>query len=732
MDIQKLSSGTFLLSSPYGQRYLTFFSPSIFRLSETLNNESDIVERPSPYTGYIDVKDNIFILAKSELSIDDAFGLRVLYRGEQVLNLGLLSASQSDNGTLLAALEGHKAELKGECIGGFVIENDRPVYGLGERTGPLDKRGYDYINWNTDDPSAHVDTYKSLYQSVPFFILHGERCDVGVFLDNASKTYFDINKTDPKAVRVEYEGGAFDLYVFLGTMPKVIEGYTRLTGRSPLPPYWSLGAQQSRWSYFDKAEVDAVIRGYRDADIPLSCVYLDIDYMDAYKDFTVNEIKFPDVVSWLSSLKGQDIHVVPIIDAGVKAEPGYFLFDEGMGQGYFSTLHGEVYHNEVWPGDSVFPAFLDPKVREWWSKHIEVFLNLGFSGIWNDMNEPASFKGPLPLDVEMGNGRLHKDVHNLYGHSMAKAGAMGFERVGKRLFQLTRAGFAGTNHYSFSWAGDNQSIYEHMRLSLPQMMNMSLSGQNYIGVDIGGFGGDATPELLCKWAVASLFNPLYRNHSSLGTKMQEPYRLEGPYLDAYRKAVKLRYELIPALYDLLFEGEMNGSLAVRPLVYNYPKDVNVFNENTEVMLGDSLLLAPSLFPGQTHRSAYFPEPFIDVFTGMRYDKGNHLVDCGLGDIPLFVKEKGLVVLSKPKLNKAVPSDTLRLLWGGKKASAHHYEDEGDGLGYRRGEYNHYLITVEHGRVRISYKHHGFPTRYRKVILERPGKKPLECSFDPKG
>lgn len=733
MNVLALNPISFRLEEGGKTLYLCFLSDHSFRLSENEGLDSVAIDALPSYEGKVayanEGEEHLFRFGEYALRLSPGFGLRVSKQEQAYLDLSLHSSTQGEEGDVLLSLEGHRACLRGDCRGGFRILNDRPVYGLGEKTGPLDKRGYDYINWNTDDPSAHVDTFKSLYQSIPFFILHGLMGDVGVFLDNTYKTYFDFNKREEGVVNVQYEDGLLDLYFFFGTMKEVVSSFSGITGRGPLPPYWSLGAQQCRWSYPSAHEIEAVIQGYRRVDIPLSTVYLDIDYMQSYKDFTVDPYKFPDVSAWLHGLLNQGIRVVPIIDAGVKAEEGYFLYDEGMYNGYFSTQYGSVYHNEVWPGDSVFPAFKDERVQSWWASHIKEFLGLGFSGIWNDMNEPASFKGPLPMDVDMGNGHLHREVHNVYGHLMAKAGAKGFELANKRLFQLTRAGYAGIARYSASWAGDNQSIYDHIRLSLPQLMNMSLSGQSYVGVDIGGFGGDATPELLVRWAVAALFNPLYRNHSALGTASQEPYLLKGKYLEAYREAVLTRYELLPTLYDLLHLAETKGEAVLRPLVYNYPLDESTWNENTEVMLGDALLLSPALFPGQEMRSVYFPEDCLDFFSGETFSKGHHLVDCRIGKIPLFLVKSKIAILAAKGNKQALIGDTLRILCGDDNASTFHYVDEGDGLDYCDGIYNEYHVEVVEGKPRIIMLHQGMEHPYQTVVIQRPGQGEETYSFE---
>ena len=689
----------------------SFLSPTCFRLYDESAPKSFCVDLPDsfePLPG-----DALKDATHGSLQVQfENEGLLIRYHGKKVLHASPFSEEANSFDSSVAQKEGHAHDGSDFGAGGMSIRSTRPVYGLGERSGPLEKRGYDYIDWNTDDPSAHVDTFKSLYQSIPFFILFDGDDSVGVFLDNTAKVHFDFNKASPEEVRISYAQGKADYYFFFGSLKDIIAEFTALTGRNPLCPYWALGAQQSRWSYPSAQAADEVIRKYHENDLPLSVVYLDIDYMDAYKDFTVDERKFPGIRNWLRQKKEQGIVVVPIIDAGVKAEPGYFLYDEGIENGYFSTLNGEVYHNEVWPGDSVFPAFLDENVRKWWGKHVASFLGLGFGGIWNDMNEPASFKGPLPLEVEMG-GLTHDMAHNVYGHNMVKAGALGFEMAGKRLYQLTRAGYAGTCRYSGTWAGDNQSIWDHLRLSLPQLMNMSLSGQAYIGVDIGGFGGDTTPELAAKWAIASLLNPLYRNHSALGTKDQEPYILNGEYLETYHKALKLRYQLRPAIYTELYLAETKGTPVLRPLIYNYPTQERLINENTEIMMGEHLLLIPSLFPGEIRRNGYFPEGFRQIESNQLFKEGDAILDVSLPNIPLFYSNNGIVPFEDNE-------STLRLLCGdGPAPKGLLYEDEGDGLGYRQGKYNLYEFKLEQGRLRISYLHHGLESRYQNFVVVYP-------------
>lgn len=702
MKISLLPNGEFRLDSKDKSLLLSFPLPTVIHVREVESKPSRLIGKLVLLTDDIDyrVEGNqaIFETSYLRLTVDENLLLHAYFQAEAVLDEKAYAPKQDEKG--------------------FALKANRPIYGLGDKTGPLDKRGYSYINWNSDIPEAHVDTSPSLYKSINFFIAFDPTASMGVFLDNSFETRFDFNKAEPEEIRVSYQNGAKDVYYFFGSLSEVIAAYTALLGRNTLPPRFALGTQQSRWSYNDKKEVEEVIAGYRQLGIPLSTIYLDIAYMDHYKDFTVDECKFPDVQNWLNDLKKQGIHIIPIIDAGVKAEEGYRVYDEGVKEGHFCTLNGEVYHNEVWPGDSVFPSFPEVSTRIWWSLLVRDFLRLGFDGIWNDMNEPASFRGPLPNDVDMG-GIPHLEAHNLYAHYMNQATHMAFLGLKKRPYIVTRAACAGTQRFASTWTGDNQSIWDHLRLMIPQLCNLAMSGFVSAGVDIGGFGGDATPELLARWAEAAVFNPIFRNHSSLDTKRQEPYFLDGKEFLAYRNAVLTRYQLIPSLYTALFEAESAGKIALRPLIYNFPKDERAKNENTELMLGDAWLLAPALFPGQETRAAYFPAPFYRFCDGKRFEKGDQLIPCPLGEIPLFLREKSVVVLPPKKEKLYDFPSLLRLCWTEDgPAKTFYYEDSGEGLDYQKGEYNLFEIRVskEEG-LAIVPLHEGMPTHIKEIQLE---------------
>lgn len=607
----------------------------------------------------------------------------------------------------------------GNLSGELRIKNDSPVYGLGDKFAPLDRRGYSFVSWNSDEPHHHNEMMPSLYKSINFLSLFRKENSIGILYENSSKLHFDINKTNKDEVKMGHELGKLDVYFFFGHLHEVVSEYSLLVGPNPLPPRWALGHQQSRWSYFSIKEVNEVIEGYKKEGIPLSAINLDIDYMHEYEDFTINEETFPNIKQWIASLKKDDIHIVAIIDAGIAAKENYEVYLEGLEKGYFSTLNGEIYHNEVWPGDSVFPAFLKEEVREWWSQKVASFLDYGFDGIWNDMNEPAHFLPDFPLDVDMG-GLTHDLAHNIYAHYENEATYEGFLSKGKRPYIITRAAYAGTSKFAIMWGGDNQSTWSHLYGMLSQVASMALSGVSNFGVDIGGFGGDSTPELVARWAMAALINPLYRNHSALGTLHQEGFRLPLKERNAYKKAVDTRYELLPTLYDLLHLHEVNGVAIVRPLIYNYEDDSNLVNENSEIMLGDSLLLAPIYEAGKSKRLVYFPETFYHYPSGKRFDQGYSILDLPLEEIPLFIKQNSLVILNPKDVKDSHIPDSLRLLYNGDKVSAYHYEDEGDGLGYKKGKYNLYKFEIINDELKIETIHSGISSKYKHFILEKIG------------
>lgn len=608
------------------------------------------------------------------------------------------------------------------------------IYGLGDKTGFLNKKGYDYMMWNSDNPDPQVEnpTFKAMYKSIPFFIVLRPEGIYGIFLDNHFKTYFDMGYSSREYYSFGAADGELDYYFIYGqTMSEVIREYTSLTGRSPLPQLWTLGYHQSRWSYSSEQEVRELAEAFRAHDIPCDAIHLDIDYMEDFKVFTTSSQRFAHLKELSQTLQEQGIKLVAIIDPGTKAEEGYFLYDEGVEKGYFATTpEGEIYHNAVWPGDSVFPDYTSEVVRHWWGDQSSHLLKQGIRGIWTDMNEPASFQGPLPDDVVFPGDetpRLHKEVHNVYGHLMAKATYEGLKRQDQRRpFVITRACYSGSQKYSTVWTGDNQSIWSHLKMSIPQLLNLGLSGIPFVGTDIGGFGSNTTPELLSRWIEASCFAPLFRNHCAKYSRRQEPWQFDQQTLDINRKYIRLHYKFLPYLYDLCYQESLTGLPILRPLVLHYEKDPLTWECNDEYLVGDSLLVAPITDQGARARVVYLPEgTWVDYWTGERISGGKNILrDAPLDVCPIYVKA-GRLLPTWPPVNSVPETGVSQLILeyypaaGSNEDSPHylHYQDNGTDFAYEQGEYNLYdLFVNEKNALICKMTHHGYAREYQQIQL----------------
>ncbi len=630
--------------------------------------------------------------------------------------------------------EGHSAEGGGEKHAFEVLkklDTFTHFYGLGDKTGFLDKRGYDYEMWNTDNPEPHVDSFKALYKSIPFFMALTRKNVYGLFLDNTFKSYFNMGQESVDYYWFGADDGDLNYYYIGGdSLAEVLKGYTYLTGRCPLPQKWTLGYQQSRWGYVTLEDVAEVAASLRENDIPCDSIHFDIDYMQDYKVFTWNKKRYHNnPKAFLEKLSREGFKPVVINDPGVKVEKGYEIYEEGVEGEYFAkTPEGEVYVNTVWPGEAVFPDFGNPAVRKWWGAHQKFLLEQGVRGIWNDMNEPASFRGPLPGNViftDEDREATHREMHNVYGHLMAKAAYEGLKELdGRRPFVITRACYAGSQKYATAWTGDNTSLWAHLQMAIPQLCNLGMSGMPFVGTDVGGFGADTTPELLARWVQVGCFSPLFRNHSAAGTRRQEPWQFGREVMAIYRKYVKLRYRLIPYIYDLFYEEEQTGAPIMRPLVFHYEKEEWARTCNDEFMLGSRILAAPVVNQGIEKRMVYLPE-------GVWYDYWTHEMitgpvwfvrDAPLDCCPIYVKAGTVLPVMEPQSYVGEkPWDTLLLKVYPGEGSYDHILDNGEDFGYREGRYHHYRFTVnESGEVSCQILHAGYEKPYEKILLQRLG------------
>ncbi len=667
----------------------------------------------------------------------------------QPLRVGFRDASgrtfaADDEELGMGAVETPGADVFSQPLGSPVrlykkrAEGER-YFGCGERTSGLEKTGSRQVFYNVDPPSGHTAAFNNLYTSIPFTLSMTNGVAHGLLFDNTHRVEFDLALEDEGRAYYGAEGGNVVYYVFCGPTPRdVVDRYTELTGRTPMPPLWALGNQQCRYSYMDEEEVREVARGFRERDIPCDVIYLDIHYMDGYRVFTWDRERFPDPEKLISDLREEGFRVVTIVDPGVKADESYPVYVEGRERDlYCKTQSGAEYHNVVWPGTCAFPDFTNPETRAWWGENHKVLSDAGVAGIWCDMNEPALFvpkQSTMPDDVVHpgeGEPKWHAQIHNTYGSLMARSAREGLLalRPGERPFVITRAGYAGLQRHALQWTGDNSSWWEHLWMSMPQLQNLGLSGIAWAGVDIGGFFGDTNGELLARWTEFGIFQPFCRNHSAIGTRRQEPWAFGEPYESVCRQMIKLRQRLLPYLYTLFEECHRTGAPILRPLLFEYPEDETTYTADDEFLLGDALLVAPVTRPGIEHRHVYLPRgTWFHYWSGERFDGPAHiLAHAPLGEPALYVRANTPIPFGPDASHtgERPPNPlTLRIHPAEGSGGAALYEDGGDGFGYEGGEYARRVVSCEtsHDRVtvRLGEREGSFAPERRQVILELRG------------
>lgn len=565
-------------------------------------------------------------------------------------------------------------------------KNER-VYGLGEQVRGINKRGWQYVSYNYDNPNHEEDTH-SLYGAHNFLIFSGEEI-FGVFFDYPGKLTFDIGYTDNSVITVTPETENLDVYIITGKDEKdIVKQFRKIIGKSYIPPEWAFGFGQSRWGYKTEEDIREVARRYKEKNIPLSMIYLDIDYMKDYEDFTVDEEKFADIKKLSDDLKKDGIHLVPIIDAGVKIEKGYELYEEGVKNNYFcKDTNGNDFVGAVWPGRVHFPDFMQKETRDWFGKKYGRFIEMGIEGFWNDMNEPAIFYTEDRLQEtldkiqelsksNMGiveyfdftgtvaglNGNtgdytkfthkmgdktvLHKDIHNLYGMNMTRSASEAIKEMypDKKVLFFSRSSYIGAHRYGGIWQGDNKSWWSHILLNFQQLPSLNMCGFLFIGSDIGGFGCDTTEDLLMRWMQMSVFTPLMRNHSADGTRLQELYQFRN--CDDLKKIVEIRYALIPYLTKVYMNAAENDEMMFRPLAFDYADDEMACRVEDQLMFGNEMMLAPIYTQNAEGRYVYLPEDMylvrmrgVDDYDVERMSAGHSYVSAKLNEMIFFVKNK---------------------------------------------------------------------------------------------
>ncbi len=609
---------------------------------------------------------------------------------------------------------------KGQIRWDVALGEGERVFGGGLRTGRLNKRGRTLTFWNTDPLPHHDDNTDPMYQCIPFLIGLRDGRAHGIFYDTNWRAVADIGNSDPDRLRFAAEGPDLVAYVCGGpALSEVLVQYTTLTGRMPPQPRWSMGYQQSRWGYMTADEVREVAREFRERQIPCDAIYLDIDYMDGYRDFTWDPQRFPDPAGLLRELREQGFHVVTIIDPGVKVDPDYSVYREGLEHGYFvRDSAGGVFEGWVWPGKSVWADFARDDMRMWWGEQHHGLLDAGVAGIWNDMNEPTQstmsapptvtlpFGATLPLDAQHGppEGPLsHAALHNAYGTEMNRATRAGLERrrPDERAFVLTRAAGAGAQRFAVVWNGDNSSIWAHLRLAVTLNLGVGLSGFPVTGCDIGGFWQDTEPELLVRFTQLGAFLPFCRNHTCKGTRQQEPWAFGEPFAGACKAAIERRYQLLPLLATLFHEATVTGSPIMRPLAWIAPDDAACVDCDDEFLLGNDLLVAPVLEAGATIRAVLLPPgEWFEWATGAVHAGSQRIsMPVTLDSTPIFSRAGSILPRTGVTQHTGeIPSEPLslhvHLTRAFPTATTTIWDDDDHPQAASRGTFAEYRVTAE--------------------------------------
>lgn len=592
-------------------------------------------------------------------------------------------------------------------------------YGLGDKAGPMNRRNRSFTNWNTDE-FGWQESSDPLYKTIPFFIGLRKGMAYGVFFDNAYRSSFDFGKESPDYFSFGAEGGELNYYFISGPEPKkIVEEYTAMTGRSPLPPLWTLGYQQCRYSYYPESRAREIVKTLREKKIPADAIYLDIDYQQDYAPFTINREYFPTFEKMISDFRAQGLHTILITDLHIKNNPGhgYGPYDSGMKNDVFvKNPDGSVYVGPVWPGESVFPDFTLSRVRDWWGGLYKEFVGMGVAGFWNDMNEPAVFRYPektMPRDVvhrlDDGTTLDHRAIHNVFGMQNARATYDGLRKLqpDERPFVLTRAAYAGAQRFAATWTGDNLATWNHISMSTPTLLSMGLSGYPLVGDDIGGFGSSPPSDLLTRWYELGAFNPIFRNHAAKGTADHEPW-VNGPEQEAIRrKYIELRYQLLPYIYTGIEEATRTGLPLMRPLFLEYPQAPEFYGDNRDFLFGRDFFVAPVTTETMDAEEIVLPPgEWYDYWTSEKHTNKERIkLHPRLDEMPLYVRA-GAIVPMQPVVQHTgeVPSGPLQLhVYPGDDCQGSLYQDDGHTFAYQKGEILrvHYSCQVSAGSVTVA-------------------------------
>jgi alpha-glucosidase len=613
------------------------------------------------------------------------------------------------------------------------MQDGEHFVGLGEKTGNMDRKGAGYTNWNSDTFGYRTDQ-DPIYSTIPFYIGVHHEVTYGIFMDNTYQSDFNFGASNNRFSSFSARGGEMNYYfIYHKQLADVITSYTALTGRMKMPPLWSLGYQQNRYSYYPETEVMRIAQTLREKKIPADGITLDIHYMDKYKVFTWDKQRFPDPAKMNSKLEGMGFKLTLIVDPGIKTEKGYDVYESGLKNNVFIKYADSTnYTGEVWPGWCHFPDFTAPAGRAWWQQEIKKYADVGVNGIWNDMNEISTWGQKMPDNVLFdfeGKRVSHLQGHNVYGLQMARASYDGFRKaLNKRPFILTRSGYSGLQRYTAIWTGDNRAEDDHMLLGIRLLSSLGLSGVPFTGMDVGGFTGNPSVSLYARWMQIGAFSPYFRNHTGVNTKSAEPWAFGEEVLEIVRNYVNLRYQLMPYLYSSFYEATQNGKPIVRSLAINYTHDEKVYSTKfqNQYEFGNGFMIVP--FAGaDTYGNIYFPQGnWYDLYTDeVLAGKQEKIIPVTLNKLPVYVKESSIIPMqSLVQTTAQKPTDTLtvHIYKGNVNNSFIYYEDDGESYNYENGSFYKRTITYDAAKKQITFaKAEGSATsKFKRIKLMMHG------------
>ncbi|HEY5463264.1 MAG TPA: glycoside hydrolase family 31 protein [Hanamia sp.] len=697
---QKTDHGVKIITVDNAEVQLSVYSPTVVRVRmapakmEVGASYAVIQEATDKFKSITDNKDNIILATDSLKIVVQKNPLRINFFNSmgQWLDGDSPSLGISWQGTQMTSYR--------------KLTDDEKFIGLGEKTGPLNRREQSYVNWNTDAPGYGINQ-DPLYSTLPFFMGIHSNSVFGIFFDNSYKSFFNFGgSTDSTMYFFGAEGGPVNYYFFgASTVTGQLKDYTWLTGRMQMPPLWSLGYQQCRYSYMSQEQLLDVAHRMRQDSIPCDVIYCDIDYMRGYRIFTWNPETYSDPKAMTDTLKALKMHLVTIIDPGIKIDSnGYEPYLTGMLHHYFARYpDGQPYTGSVWAGRSHFPDFTRDEVRKWWGENFKVLIDNGVTGFWNDMNEPSAWGQDIPPLIEFGEGNntvTLKKARNIYGMQMARATFEGTKDLlnGNRPFVLTRAAYSGIQRYSAMWTGDNNPTDDHMLLAYRMINSMGLAGEAFDGVDVGGFLGNPSPDLMVRWMSLGTYTPMFRNHTAKGNTSHEPWAWGEENEILIRHSIQTRYRLLPYLYSSFYATHLSGIPINRTLAIDYTHNENVYDSRfeNEFLFGPSMLVAPVASTNNAEQ-VYLPDGNWYRFGSDKKYTGNSITWVGspLNDLPVFIKEGAIIPMQNVVQSTADNGNGIMYLniWYGDNANSFtYYEDDGTTYQYEKGKY--YLRDID--------------------------------------